>query len=62
MEATKASKKAGAAKTGRDLPRTINAVEPPKVGGILAAFLRSPMVGADLDLTRSLEMGRKIDL
>jgi len=26
--------------------------EPPKKGGILAALRRSPMVGADLDLTR----------
>ncbi|MBF0335174.1 MAG: hypothetical protein HQL40_16245 [Alphaproteobacteria bacterium] len=29
------------------------ASEPPKKGGILAALRRSPMVGADLDLTRS---------
>lgn len=27
--------------------------EPPKKGGILAALRRSPMVDADLDLTRS---------
>lgn len=36
--------------------------EPPKKGGILAALRRSPMVGADLDLTRSREEGRKVDL
>ena len=36
--------------------------EPPRKGGILAALLRSPMVGADLDLTRSTETGRKVDL
>jgi hypothetical protein len=35
---------------------------PPKKGGILAALRRSPMVGADLDLTRSTETGRKVDL
>lgn len=36
--------------------------EPPKKGGILAALRRSPLVGADLDLTRSREAGRKVDL
>jgi hypothetical protein len=36
--------------------------EPPKKGGILAALRRSPMVGADLDLTRPREEGRKADL
>lgn len=36
--------------------------EPPKKGGILAALRRSPMVGADLDLTRSREEGREVDL
>jgi hypothetical protein len=36
--------------------------EPPSKGGILAALRRSPLVGADLDLARSLETGRKIDL
>jgi hypothetical protein len=36
--------------------------ESPKKGGILAAFRRSPMVGANLDLTRSTETGRKVDL
>ncbi|WP_276314801.1 hypothetical protein [Rhizobium changzhiense] len=30
-------------------------------GGILAALRRSPMVGADLDLTRPREEGRKVD-
>ena len=35
--------------------------EPPKKGGILAALRRSPMVGADLDFTRSREEGRKVD-
>jgi hypothetical protein len=36
--------------------------EPPKTGGILAALRRSPLVGADLDLTRPRVEGRKIDL
>jgi hypothetical protein len=36
--------------------------EPPKPGGILAALRRSPLVGADLDLSRSHEDGREIDL
>ncbi len=36
--------------------------EPPKKGGILAALRRSPMVGADLDITRPHEGGRKVDL
>ncbi len=34
--------------------------EPPKKGGILAAIRRSPLVGADLDLTRPRERGRKV--
>ena len=36
--------------------------EPPKKGGILAALRRSPLVGADLDLTRSREERRKADI
>ena len=35
---------------------------PKKPGGILAALRRSPLVGADLDLTRLREAGRKIEL
>src|ERR1700676_1939441 len=41
--------------------RTI-AGEPPKKGGILAALRRSPLVGTDLNLARSREAGRKVDL
>ena len=41
--------------------RTI-AGEPPRKGGILAALRRSPLVDAGLDLTRSREEGREIDL
>lgn len=36
--------------------------EPPKTGGILAALRRSPLVGADLDLSRPYVEGRKVDL
>lgn len=36
--------------------------EPPRKGGILAALRRSPLVGADLDLSREREEGREIDL
>ena len=36
--------------------------EPPRTGGILAALRRSPLVGADLDLSRSDAGERKVDL
>jgi hypothetical protein len=36
--------------------------ESPRKGGILDALRRSPLVGADLDLARSREGGRKVDL
>lgn len=36
--------------------------QPPKPGGILTALRRSPLVGADLDLSRPREQGRKVDL
>jgi len=36
--------------------------EPPRKGGILAALRRSPLVGANLDLTRSHEEGRKVEI
>jgi outer membrane protein TolC len=41
--------------------RTISGY-PPKKGGILAALRRSPLVGADLDVSRALVHGRKVDL
>lgn len=41
--------------------RSVEGSPPPK-GGILEALRRSPLVGADLDLTRSHETGRKVDL
>ena len=36
--------------------------EPPKKGGILKALLASPLVGSGLDLTRSREDGREVDI
>ncbi|MBV8447234.1 MAG: hypothetical protein JO094_11755 [Hyphomicrobiales bacterium] len=36
--------------------------EPPKKGGILTALRRSPLVGADLDIDRSREEGRKTEI
>jgi hypothetical protein len=36
--------------------------EPPSKGGILAAFRRSPLVAADLDVSRSREEGRAVVL
>ncbi|MDF0519705.1 hypothetical protein P0R31_20910 [Bradyrhizobium yuanmingense] len=36
--------------------------EPPQPGGILAALRRSPLVGADLELSRPREKGRKVNL
>jgi hypothetical protein len=35
---------------------------PSSRGGILEALRRSPLVGADLDLTRDVEPGREVDL
>ncbi len=36
--------------------------EPPKKGGILAALRRSPLVGADIDVTRPREEGRNVEI
>jgi hypothetical protein len=41
--------------------RSITA-EPRKKGGIFAALRRSPLVGADLNLSRPVTGGRKVDL
>jgi hypothetical protein len=56
------------AEDGPDAARLRTAVsqtiagEPPKKGGILAALRRSPLVGADLDLERSREEGRRVQI
>jgi transposase len=36
--------------------------EPPRKGSIMAALRRSPLVGADLDVTRPRDAGRTIKL
>jgi hypothetical protein len=36
--------------------------EPPRKGGILAALRRSPLVGADLEIKRPRDEGRKIEI
>ncbi|HEY1898246.1 MAG TPA: hypothetical protein VGG49_00460 [Steroidobacteraceae bacterium] len=41
--------------------RTI-AGDPPRKGGTLAALRRSPLVGAELEFSRSQGTGRKVDL
>jgi hypothetical protein len=50
-----------AARIRAAVSRTI-AGERPQKGGILAALRRSPLVGADLNLVRSREFGRKVDV
>ncbi|TWT06130.1 hypothetical protein [Reyranella sp. CPCC 100927] len=56
------------AEGGRDADRLRAAVrqtiagEPPKKGGIVKALLASPLVGAELDLSRPREEGRKVDI
>ncbi len=50
------------ANRARALVTELVADEPPKQGGILAALRRSPLVGADLDLSRARIDGRRVDL
>ncbi|HXR34608.1 MAG TPA: hypothetical protein VN754_01590 [Candidatus Binataceae bacterium] len=50
-----------AARIRTTISRTISA-EPRRKGGILKALRRSPLVGAGLDLKRSHEAGRKVEL
>jgi hypothetical protein len=45
-----------------EVSRKVSGEPAKKKGGILAALRRSPLVGADLDLSRSFEPGRKVDL
>jgi hypothetical protein len=51
---------AEAARLRAAMSRTVSG-EPPRKGGILAALRRSPLVGADLELTRSHDEGRDIE-
>ena len=46
----------------RDTVRLTISGEQSKKGGILNALRRSPLVGADLDLNRPLNPGRRVDL
>ena len=50
-----------AARIRAAVSRTISG-EPPQKGGILAALRRSPLVGADLNLARSHEPSRKVNV
>ncbi len=46
----------------RTMVQQIVSGKPPHQGGILQALRRSPLVGADLDLSRAHEEGRRVDL
>jgi len=50
-----------AARIRATVSRTIS-LEPPKKGGILGALRRSPLVGADLNVMRSVADDRKVRL
>ena len=50
------------AEEARQTIKALVAGEPPKSGDILSALRRSPLVGADLDLSRPREEGRRVDL
>ncbi|RYI34523.1 MAG: hypothetical protein EON48_01845 [Acetobacteraceae bacterium] len=45
-----------------DLARRVGGSEPQRVGGVLAALRRSPLVGADFDLAREQTPGRDAEL
>jgi hypothetical protein len=51
----------GAGQIRRTIQQAVSG-KPPKSGGILTALRRSPLVGADLDLARPREEGRKVGL
>jgi hypothetical protein len=42
--------------------RTVSAPTAGRKGGVLAALRRSPLVGAGVEMDRSLDLGRPIDL
>lgn len=50
------------AEEARAAVKAVVAGEPPKPGGILTALRRSPLVGAELDLSRPRDEGRRVDL
>jgi len=51
----------GAARLRAAVIQTVGG-QPPRKGGVLEALRRSPLVGADLDLRRPYEKGRKVTL
>ena len=50
------------AEQARQTVRALVSGEPSKSSGILSALRRSPLVGADLDLSRPREEGQRVDL
>lgn len=52
---------AGASELRAAVGRSL-AGEPSRKGGVLAALRRSPLVGADLDLSRPREEGREVGM
>jgi hypothetical protein len=60
--ARRLAEKDGEAKRIRATIRQAMAGEPRRKGGILAALRRSPLVGANLQITRPMLHGRKVDL
>lgn len=50
------------AEQARAAVKAVVAGESPKSGGILTALRRSPLVGAELDLQRPRDEGRRVDL
>jgi len=50
----------GAGRIRAEIMRSVSDL--PTKGGILAALRRSPLVGPDLKVKRTVEMGRKVDL
>ena len=62
MLARRLAEKGPSAELVRSALKTAVAGEPPKPGNILIALRRSPLVGADLDLSRLREAARKVDL
>ena len=59
-----ASKKSESRAEGRSQSerRGGGSTTPPQAGGILKSLRRSPLVGAELDLTCAVTPGRKVDL
>lgn len=50
------------AEQARQTVKALVAGAAPKTGGILAALRRSPLVGAEFDVSRPREEGRSVDL